>query len=419
MTIIEGKLKINKESLKEYLYVFLFISYVPTFITRIIDIPYWGYLCYGIIFSACVYFIYRIHRITMPMIVSGIFYLYYIIPTILNDSEYLFECLLRAFTGITFAIMLEYLFRTHNKKQVISILLKVFEVFNYVNLLFMLIYPNGMYKVITDGINEEVVRVLPGEIRSQSRVFWPLGHQTLLLQYTLPSFLLIALYSQINKKGNFKNIRSVFLLIAILLETYIAQSAGNYVAIVLFLGFVLLFKMRIRINLLFVFFGVIIIYITLIYVSNDSTIYIFLSQLTGRDVKISTRLPIWWKTLYYSMQKPLLGWGYLKDGSQEIRQMLTLGNPHSTYFWALFEGGVVGVSLLLAYFTFWGKNINKSFKKNEVIYTFSAFITLLICMVDDDHIFRSPLYLVIFFLLYYSIRGYKLKEHSSKTGGLS
>lgn len=409
MTITKGKLKLSKESLKEYLYAFLFISYIPTFITRIIDIPYWGYLCYGTILLASLYFIYQIHKITAPMIFSGIFYLYFIIPTILNDSGYLFECLLRAFTGISFVIMLEYIFRKHSKEHIISILLKVFEVFNYINLLFMFMYPNGMYKVITDGINEEIVKVLPGEIRGQSRVFWPLGHQTLLLQFTLPSFLLITLYSQINKKGNFKNFRSVFLLIVIFLETFIAQSAGNYIAIILFLGFVLIFKMKIRINLILVFLGIIAIYFAFIYISSDSSFYMFLSQLTGRDVKISTRLPIWLNTLKYSMEKPLLGWGYLMDGSYEIRRMLSLGNPHSTYFWALFEGGLVGLSFLLAYFAFWGQKLKENFKKNEVVYAFSAFITLLICMVDDDHIFRSPFYLVVFFLLYYSIRDFKSK----------
>ena len=135
--------------------------------------------------------------------------------------------------------------------------------------------------------------------------------------------------------------------------------------------------------------------------SEELNIFSWLSSRMQRSVQISTRVPIWINAFKCWLQKPVFGWGYINESSSRIREMLSLGNPHSTYLWALFEGGIIGILLLIFYLQYFGRKINGYWDSKLAQIIYAAFICLVCCMIDDDHIFRAPFFLIIFSLTYH------------------
>ena len=401
--MIDSKIRlyIQRPNIHNLLYGLLLIFYLPTFVTRIVDIPYWGIVCYATILLCDIVFLARIGKLSRPILYTLVLFGYFLLITVFERVEDTWECLLRTFLAVSFSIYMEYIFKRFGGKRAVCILMCAFEVFLYINLLFMLLYPNGMYQVITNGIYEEVVRVEFGAARTQRRVLWLLGHQTMLIRFTLPAICIAILYSYY-KKGKLKlDIRSMMLIFACVVETIIANSAANYLILALFIGLFLFFHFKGRIRNGLVYFGIIVVYLFIILISDGFDIFSILSAGLGRNVSFSTRIPIWINTISAWLQKPIFGWGYIDETSDAIRQILSAGNPHSSYFWALFEGGIIGLILLIWYMQFYSRRIRGYWKKIPTEVVYAAFVCLLVCMVSDDHIFRSPFYLVIFSLAYH------------------
>ena len=398
---IKYGLHLKVRTVKNFLMSLLFVLYFPKFITRIVDIPYWRLVCYILILIADVYFIYVMRKLKPPVITVGVFFLYFFLVTVIRDPEDILFCGARMFTGISFVLMLEFIFDRYSKARILDILMFAMEIFLYVNLISMILYPAGMYRVITNGIYEELVPVAKNDVRTNARVIWLLGHQTMLIQFTLPAVCIALLYWYNRRKEKKVNLRSLSLIIVCIIETMIANSAGNYMILVLFAAFCLYFIFKGKINNVMVYVGIVAIYILAINLSENTWLLSILSDKLGRTVSVSTRIPIWKNAISAWLKKPLFGYGYINESSSIIRNLLSLGNPHSSYLWALFEGGIVGFVLLFYMINLFGKNMKDHWKSRSALIIYSAFICLLICMIDDDHIFRTPFFLVIFSLAYH------------------
>lgn len=403
----ELKIKIRKRAVFEktdiydYMLALLFIPFLPTFVSRIVDIPYWGGICYFIIFVSDLYFLASFREFNKNVGITLLFFSYFFVITVFREPEDTMNCLLRTFTGVSFVILMEYIFLSRNKRRSISVLMYAMELFHYINLFFMLRYPNGMYKVLTNGIYEQVVKVDAGSARTASRVLWLLGHQTMLIRFTLPAICIALVYCY-RKEGRFQwNIRSVLLILACLIETIKANSAGNYLGLAIFFGFIVLYRFRTRIKMYYLYPIIGVAYGYFAAASEELNIFSWLSSRMQRSVQISTRVPIWINAFKCWLQKPVFGWGYINESSSRIREMLSLGNPHSTYLWALFEGGIIGILLLIFYLQYFGRKINGYWDSKLAQIIYAAFICLVCCMIDDDHIFRAPFFLIIFSLTYH------------------
>lgn len=398
---IKHGLHLKVRTLKDFLISLLFVLYLPTFITRIVDIPYWNIICYLLILIADAYFIYVMHKIQLPVITIGVFFLYFFLVTVIRNPEDILSCGARTFTGISFILMLEFIFHRYSKARILDILMFAMEVFLYVNLISMILYPAGMYRVITNGIYEEIVPVARNDVRTNARVIWLLGHQTMLIRFTLPAVCISLLYWYDKRKEKKVNLRSLSLIIVCAIETRIANSAGNYMILALFAAFCLYFIFRGKINNVIVYVGIIAIYVLAVNLGENTWLLSFLSDKLGRTVSVSTRIPIWMNAISAWLKKPLFGYGYINESSSIIRNLLSLGNPHSSYLWALFEGGIVGFVLLFRMIYMFGRSMKGYWKSRLALIIYSAFICLLICMIDDDHVFRAPFFLIIFSLAYH------------------
>lgn len=395
-----AKIKIEKISIDQVVMALLFILYLPSFVTRIVDIPYWGVICQVLVLFADIFFLIRMRRLTAPIIYISVFFAYLFLVTLVQNTSDILSCGKRTFSAISLIIMIEYIFKSYSPKQTVSIFMLAMEIFIYVNLISMILYPAGMYRVVTNGIYEELVPIARNENRTNARVIWLLGHQTMLIRFTLPAVFMSFLYSNLVKEKKFC-LRSIVLVIVCLVETVIAKSAGNYSILALFVGFCLYFHYKGKINNFFVYILIAAIYVVMINISENSWVLNFMSNLLNREVSVSTRIPIWVNTIAAWLKQPIFGYGYINESRETIRQMLSAGNPHSSYLWVLFEGGIVGFGLLIYMVSHFGTSMKKYWESPVAQIIFASFICQLICMFDDDHIFRSQFFLIIFSFIYH------------------
>lgn len=394
-------IKLKKSDLTEWYYVILFIMFFPSFVTRAVDIPYWTAGCYGFILLNDIYIILVRRKVTPPTLWTILLYGYFLLITVMVNTDETFNCMLRTFSSISFVLTLEHIFDKHKVTKTVGILLRTMEVFNYTNLISMLIFPAGMYKVVTNGIYEEIVKVGTDAVRSGQRVLWLLGHQTLMTRFTLPSICIALIYIYINGGKLKDNFRSIALIAACLVETIIANSAGNYLILIIFALLIVLFRFQGKIKTWMVYPLIVAFYIFFLTTSSELGIFTLLSDILNRNVQLSTRVPIWMNTLNAWMEKPIWGWGYINESSTFIRKMLSLGNPHSSYLWALFEGGIVGLILLIFYLQKFSRQVRNCWNNKIARIVYAAFISTMVAMIDDDYIFRFPQMLVVFVLVYH------------------
>lgn len=396
------KYEVTAFELKCVGYAFLFMLYLPSFITRIIDIPYWGVVCYTLIMFSDVYFLYKLKKITKNVWLTAIFFGYFLVITLFQNIGQVFNCLLRTYIAISFVLLLEYIWIRYDGKKSICILMRVMEFFNYLNLLFMILYPAGMYRVVGNGIYEEIVKVERGTTRrTAARVLWLLGHQTMLIRFTLPAICIALVYCCL-KTGKFKlNFRGALLIAVCMVETIIANSAGNFLILAMFVAILILFHFYGRVKVQYIFLLIVVAYFFLTMSSGDLSIYTWLTNALQRDVQISTRVPIWLNTIKEWIKKPIFGHGFIYDGIEAIRLVLTAGNPHSSYLWVLYEGGLIGIGFMIYYIQFFASHIKEYWSNRIAKIIYASFICLLICMIDDDHMFRSQFYIIIFELAYH------------------
>ena len=401
--------KLKASSLYNLMLALVYVLFVPAFVTRIINIPMWTIVRLSMIFLVDVFVAIKSQRRLLSYKLSlliSFFYLYFFVITIIIEPSELLNCFIRTITAFSCVFYTEYIFVKYKAQRSIGILLLAFEIFNYLNFLAMLRYPYGMYRVVTAGNMETLVPVTSGYTRQYGRVVWLLGHQTNLNRFTLPAISLAIIHSSHEStKTKIKlNLRSISLIVCCAIETYIANSAMNYIVFAIFLAMLILSKLYGRIKLWHIVAAIVLIYSFLI-IGTDSLLgFSWISKYLGREVTLMTRLPIWINSLDYFRQSPLFGHGFINEESTAIRNILGLGNPHSAYLWVLVEGGIIGAvgfSYIVFYVTKPFRRVENGTIKRVII---SAFVALIMSMITDDHIFRSQISLIIFFLCYYSPR---------------
>ena len=400
-----GKIVIN---INNILFTIMFIIHVTTFVTRIVDIPGWSSICFFIICIGDIFFLsYYIKQKKMNklLIVTIIFFSYFLIPTIFTCPNELMLCLTRTIRRISFMLLIIYLFDVFSVERVVNILMQVVEVLNYVNLFFMILYPNGMYHSVTGIYGDEVIRNTGTFVRTgTTRVHWLLGHQTVLIKFILPALCISILYSYIVKGSNRLVIRSKLLIFVCLIETIIANSATNYLVIALVCGIYLVQKIKFRIDIKYIFVGILMLYAFFYFTANDEWLNSFLewlSNIMGRRVIISSRIVVWNNTISTWLDSIILGQGYLNESNIEIWKRLSLGNPHSSFLWILFEGGVIAFAIFVYYLWICCKNNFKYLYNDIAIIIHSIFVSAFIAMITDDYIFRDSFFLILFALSYY------------------
>lgn len=396
------KIRINIKA-KYLYYVVIFIVYTSSFITELFDINHFytiSTLFLIIPFAYNLYYYISNRLLPAFFLITVLFYSVFVVFTMISNTDQLLYSIARLLRMCSYELMIEYLIDTLGASGIIDLLQTVFEVLIYGNLVSMIVFPNGIHRIVTNGIFEQSIRNEASWTRYKGiRVTWLLGHQTTLLRYVLPAIVICLLYS-IYKYSKLICLRTVLLMLACVAEMIIANSAANFIIIFFFFTMIVVLKSGIIISTSTFFIAYVIFYSIIGRLSDNMRVFLFLSEQLGRTVKISTRVSIWQNTISAIFKHPFIGYGAFNEESTYIRELLGLGNPHSEFLWVAFEAGIVGMIAFIIYIHLIGAQYNKSNKNIISVIIYASFYCVLLSMITDDYLFRNPFTLLILCLVY-------------------
>lgn len=255
-------------------------------------------------------------------------------------------------------------------------------IFSYVliNILLLIIYPNGIFP--------------------QYGIYF-LGIRTRFTEFSI-ALMYISLsyyneYSSKNKKDRKKLITSYVLAIINILSKWVATGIIVIVLTILFYLLLRLLRNKKKLSLVYCF-GFLILIALSINLINGNLLNLFsgLFELLNKDITLTGRTIIWENAIYVAKKLFLFGFGYVNDGNI-ISYLNGLWQAHNTILQSMCESGIFGtLTLFMMIFKqgFPNKIDNKKINSLNVAIIFSFLI-----MMMTEITYYYPIFIFIIFLI--------------------
>lgn len=283
-------------------------------------------------------------------------------------------------------------------KPCLRMLMLVFEFLIYVNMVTVLLYPSGLYQSVDAVVS--------------ARYGWFLGHQSLFSMYAGPAICVAAMRLN-NEDSILQKVRSLLLIVACVVQTFILGSANNLICLlVIALGTVIMsvFNMK-EFPIKTAFIGVATLVLVICVFQATSFMEPFVVNYLHRSMTFTDRTFIWEKAIIYIKDNFFLGCGVQND--EMMRTILGVGHAHNQYLQCFLIGGVflLGTFIAICYKAF--NNIR------PYAYTFagrvmvSTVVALLIQMIFEVY-FHHTMGKMLIVLSYYFAQLCYLPENDEK-----
>lgn len=319
--------------------------------------------------------------------IAVLFCVYLLCRTIWQGGDLLYTYTIISPCFISFALVSIY---KNKLKTLILSLLFVLEFWIYLNLIFMVLYPDGMYYVIA----------------SNSNLAWLFGYKSSFQYFIFPALGLGWLHLSYGGK----KFHTIILFVVCFVETMLCQNKMLLIGVIVFFVFLIfrladkrIFNMRnyfiviITANILFIFFTTALV--------NTPMMSLFLNAL-GKGNDLSYRAIIWPATIDYISKHLVLGWGLLRASERASMYGLhDVAHAHNQLLELFFLGGIVLVQLFAQMLL---QIIAKAMKYRELASTkvLASTVFLIFIMVIVEVFTRrigAPMWMMIF-LTYYCDR---------------
>lgn len=210
----------------------------------------------------------------------------------------------------------------------ISVANKLIMAYVYINLITLLLFPNGLYQ-------SQSYQAVP------YKCFF-LGYRNVQSLWLLPA-LALTLWENYSMTDLLTR-RTKVRLVAIVLSIVLIKSSTTYVATAAFLGaFVFLVKKSKKhylwkfVNLSTAYVGSIAISAGLVFFNIQYRFSYLIENILHKDVDLTDRIYVWEKVLVYIRQRMWTGYGYIYDPTS--RALIGASHPHNYALNLLYTGG--------------------------------------------------------------------------------
>lgn len=343
------------------------------------------------IFFALIYCLMQrqIPKITFIII---IYFLIYAYSTHLNNGN-LFNLFNYSMSIISLVVWLEIVLKNNPLRGLQSLNI-VFSLLVYLNLVFIIVFPDGYMQVSTNR-GEYVNRYFLGVYNQFAATL-------------IPAIIINIVYVYL-RYGKVK-LQTVFLLIISSLMFVFFWSATSIVGLLLIVLFLILinnstFKKFINAKIMI---PIIVGMYFIIVIFNKVNIFgFFVENVLKKDVTLSTRTIIWEAAIDMIEKSPLFGYGYLGDGGKYIVfSIINHKDAHNTGLQYMLQHGIIGFIPLVIIFLIFLKKLAENKRNNINIFILYSFFVATTMMLAEVYAFRFIL--IILFLGIYS--PYIIKE---------
>lgn len=280
--------------------------------------------------------------------------------------------------------------------SILEIWKKYLSLICIIDLITIIIFPNGMYKDNNYSIN------------------WFLGYKTARMVYSW-ALLFIISYIEYNKTKNNKEKLSkstIFIFIICIYSAFMSQASAASTALLLYSVLIYITNLSNRHNnKLYNFLSPkkILIYCGIIYflvMSIESNPYIqnFVISVFNKSTTLSNRTGIWKNCISFYMQSPIFGKGIFTTTEYiEISKYFLGTNAHNFLLTLLISGGFIGLILYTRMFKTCMYRKTKKYTKKELTLVYAIAVFLFVGLTSSALAF-SPFAFLPFMLLEYEKR---------------
>lgn len=259
-----------------------------------------------------------------------------------------------------------------NPSSTLKTLFNVIFLFVFVDLMTILLYPNGLYTTVTEY----------SQWSSASVANWFFGNKNNRITWEL---LMICLATICNSCGYIKKTLYCCTVLSCVVAVFMTKSSTSIVAIVIAVIAVILKKYQpqnININWK-IFFALYAGIAALVLVGNVGFLSPIIYQLFGKDVTFTGRASTWVTVIKYIKEKPFFGWGIItSDQAIQMISKASAVNAHSQWLQVLLQGGIVGLLIFVAIIFECFKKLNYA-KKETQFFLFGLLFSLLLVMIFE------------------------------------
>lgn len=258
-------------------------------------------------------------------------------------------------------------------------LYKILEFLIYINLISVLVFPNGMYN---NGVYD---------------ANWLLGYKNPMIRLFIPVCAIGLLISY--KKYNKFNIRSKLLIIISIITVILVDSSTGIVGMLVFISMLLATRSKFWREKITLFRGFIVYIISNFFVITGTAeryISFFIEGILNRSMTFTGRTTIWEKTLELIREHLFIGIG---DCPSEMMEAIIVGpHPHNYFLYILLQSGIIGIIILLLGIKSADKCVKISNDKKACNIMVAALLSFYIMGITESitaAILMYPLYIII------------------------
>lgn len=326
-------------------------------------------LLYVIIKLLCLIFLIMNHKklVINNLSITIILYEVVLCVSTIKSGVGIQNVLVNGIGTIVFCLFINFVLSV-NSSLCIRVLYNVCELLIWINVLTLLLFPNGLY--VPNGLDIDIFDAV--------KKHYFLGHQNNMIIYSLPAITLGKIRKEIDK--SFSEYRFYFLVFISLFFVIRVWSAVSIVG--LFLFFILILYDRIsktgfRVSVLASGIINLIFFILFVIQQNFHLFNYIIVNLLNRNLTLTGRTQIWYNAFEAFLQNPILGWG----GGMG-REFFGYVNAHNRYLNTLFTSGIIGMLLFIVMILL----VNKSLQNfdNKIVRIFCIFFLTLFVMFQGE-----------------------------------
>lgn len=316
-------------------------------------------------------------KISKTLVYLIIYRMIVFFPTIINQNGDILKWGYSSITIITLYMILHKNMK-NNFKNVINILVNIFLILLFINIISYIFFPKGLY---FDS--------------SRYSYLYFLGIRTRFTDYAYTGLILNLINLKLEKRLRFKTVLG---LIICLLNIIVPSIATGIIALLVFLLTLLFFKLvknnkSINYNIFVYIFLIINILVVVFNIQN--VILKSLFELLGKSVSLTGRTEIWSLSWHYINEKLFLGHGLINDGNFVLWNGV-YWQGHNQLIQCLYDSGILGTILFILILFSPSKNLKKCTNEGIKAILISGLFAYMLMMITEISAYYLPLFLVLF-----------------------
>lgn len=233
---------------------------------------------------------------------------------------------------LAIALISEYYMKRKPQKY-ISATLKLLILLLIIDLVSILLFPNGMYENYWNTAN------------------WFLGYKTERVRAVCMPVLLFSSLNDISNKGKLSAFTWILAVVAVI-DIFLSGATGGLVATLVFCIMIFLINFASEIsrylykifNFKILIATIIILNVIVVILQDLSLFETFITDILGKEMTLTGRTIIWALSWKYALKSPILGHGFIISSEYEkITGVLAGTSPHNLFLGVFVYTGIVGI----------------------------------------------------------------------------